>query len=106
MKNSQLLKQAIFNSFGVLAYIFIVTTVIRNVDRIMAGQPDNPVIAPIAFLLLFIFSALFTGGLILGRPIMLYLDGKKREGVFLLLYTAASLFVWLILAFITLFLLR
>jgi hypothetical protein len=43
---------------------------------------------------------LVTGGLILGRPIMLYLDGQKKEGVKLLFYTGASLFILLILAFL------
>ena len=104
MKNSQLLKQAVFSSFGVLAYIFIVANIMISAEKIF-GMTDT-ILAPITFLLLFVFSALFTGALILGRPIMLYLDGRKKEGVWLLLYTGASLLGWLLLVFLILFLVR
>jgi len=100
MKNSKLAMAAVLNSLGVAVYIFLVSLIINNGEKIF-GQMASA-IAPVAFLLLFVFSALMTGGLILGRPIMLYLDGQKKEGVKLLIYTGASLLVLLVLIFIIL----
>lgn len=100
MKNSRLAMTAVLNSLGVAVYIFLVSLVMNNGDKIF-GQMTGA-IAPVAFLLLFVFSALVTGGLILGRPIMLYLDGQKKEGLKLLFYTGASLLVLLVLAFLVL----
>jgi len=34
---------------------------------------------PIAFLLLFVVSAAITGFLVLGQPVMLYVDNKKQD---------------------------
>jgi hypothetical protein len=99
MKNSKLILTAILNSLGVAIYVFLISLIMTNGDKIF-GSVDNEAMAPLAFLLLFVFSALVTGGLILGRPIMLYLDGQKKEGVKLLFYTGASLFILLILAFL------
>jgi hypothetical protein len=97
MKNSKLIIRAILNSLGVTIYVFLVSQVMNNGEKIF-GAVDNKNIAPIVFLLLFIFSALVTGGLVLGKPIMLYFDGLKKESVKLLFYTGASLFVLLLLA--------
>jgi len=98
MKNSKLIITAILNSLGVAVYIFLVSLIMNNGEKIFNKMTGT--IAPVAFLLLFVFSALVTGGLILGKPIMLYLDGQKKEGVKLLFYTGASLFILLILVFL------
>lgn len=45
----------------------------------------NDLLGPIAFLLLFTLSALVVGSLIIGKPIMLYIDGQKKEAVQMLL---------------------
>jgi hypothetical protein len=42
---------------------------------------------------LLVFSAALVGSLIFGRPILWYLDNKKKEAVLLLAYTLASFFV-------------
>ena len=87
---------SILNSLGVLAYISLLVTFMNNAQRIF-GKNDNAMTGVVA-LMIFILSALITGSLVLGRPIMLYLDGKKSEAVKLLFYTMASLFVLLLLA--------
>lgn len=56
--------------------------------------------------LIYYGAALTTGSLVLGRPIMFCLDGKKTEAVKLLFYTTVSLFVLLLLATGGLILLR
>lgn len=105
MKNKTLFKIATLNSLGVLVYIFLVSLFMNNGSKLF-GQVDNELIAPIIFLLLFIFSALLTGFLILGKPIMLYIDGQKKEGIKLLFYTGVCLFVLLIIFSVIMFLLR
>lgn len=105
MKNSKLIITAILNSLGVAVYVFLVSLIMNNGEKIF-GSMANKTIAPVAFLLLFVFSALVTGGLILAKPIMFYLDGQKKEGVKLLFYTGVSLLVLLVLAFLGLALMK
>ena len=96
MDNKKLIWLSILNSLGVLAYVSLVVAFMNNAQRIF-GKNDNAMTGVVA-LMIFILSALITGSLVLGRPIMLYLDGKKSEAVKLLFYTMASLFVLLLLA--------
>jgi hypothetical protein len=51
-------------------------------------------------LLLFVTSAAITGFLVFGKPVMLYIDGKKREAVSLLGYTIGILFLITLVVFI------
>jgi len=55
---------------------------------------------PAVMLLLFVFSALVTGLLVLGYPIWLYLEQRKRDAVRVLLCNVGWLFGFLILFFI------
>ena len=55
-----------------------------------------------AFLLLFVCSAAITGSLVLGKPVMLYLDNKKPEAIKFFLKTIGWLFLILIMVFIIL----
>lgn len=67
------------NALGTAAYVTIVSAVMNNAEKIF-GQTKS-LIGPIAFLLLFVTSAAITGGLVLGKPVMLYLEGKKEDAV-------------------------
>ena len=69
----------------------------NNAEKIF-GKNDHPPMTGVVVLLVFILSALITGSLVLGKPIMLYLDGQKKEAVRMIFYTGASLFVLLLLA--------
>lgn len=82
-------KSAFVNALGTLAYIMVVATIMQNGDRLF-GEMDN-FLGPIAFLLLFVLSAIVVGSLVLGKPLTLYLDGKKKEAVQLFLSTATWL---------------
>ncbi len=104
MENSKLITRAILNSLGVLIYVLIVASILNNANRIV--EPMNKVIGPVVFLMLFVFSALLTGGLILGKPLLLYFEGFKKEGIKLLIYTGVSLFILLLLLIAVLFWIR
>lgn len=96
MKN--LYKYSFIHSISILAYIALVALVMQNGDQ-WFGQMNN-FIGPIAFLLLFTLSALVVGLLGLGKPIILYLDGKKKEAITLILLTVANLFALTLIALV------
>ena len=53
------------------------------------SHPDNSVFMPIAFISLFTLSAAVMGYLFLYQPLMLFLDGHKKNAVNLFLQTIA-----------------
>ena len=96
---SKIIKRAFINAIATTAYIIIIALFMYYLQ---ANSPEKTatVFIPIAMLLLFVFSAAFTGFLVFGKPIMLYLDGKKKEAISLVGYTLVILFILTILAFI------
>jgi membrane-bound acyltransferase YfiQ involved in biofilm formation len=79
---NQILKRAIINSLGNIVYIILVVSFMSFLQSYFPGEQDKKtIIIPIAMLLLFVCSAAITGLLVLGKPAMLYLDGKKRRPV-------------------------
>jgi len=97
-------KFGFINAFGVFAYVALVSLVMSNGDRLF-GKTDN-FMSPIAFLLLFCLSALTVGSLVLGKPLLLYLDDKKKEAVALFLNTTAWLAIFTVVALIATALIR
>lgn len=74
-----LIKKALLLAAGEVAYIALVAFFMWNGDRYFAGQPN--MLNAVAVLLLFVVSAAVSGALVLGTPILLYLESKKREAV-------------------------
>src|SRR6188472_1994589 len=105
MFDMKIFKQSLPYSVGALLYVAAVATVMRNVERIFGGGPDGA-LAPIAFLLLLVVSAATMGLLIFGKPVMLYIDGKKREAVTMVVYTIGSLAGFTVLIFLLMALAR
>lgn len=101
MKKAKLIKWGALQALGVFVYILLLS-VFMNKANDWLGQDDRGILAPIMALLILVFSALVTGGLVLAKPIMLYIDGKKKEGVRLLLSTGLSIFVLILLFFFVL----
>ena len=94
----KIIKRAFIDSIGTVGYIILVVSFIFSL-QIFASKGDN-IIIPIAMLLLFVCSAAITGFLVFGKPVMLYIDGKKKEAVSLLSYTLVILFLITIISFI------
>lgn len=63
------------------------------------GDKPDTVFAPIMALMLFVLSAAVTASLVLGRPILWYIDGKKKEAVQLLFSTLVVFFGIMLLTF-------
>jgi hypothetical protein len=96
----KIIKRAIIDSFGTTIYIILIASFIFSLQ--MFSLKKDIIIIPIAMLLLFVCSAAITGFLVFGKPVMLYIDGKKTEAISLLGYTIGILFLITLIAFILL----
>ena len=102
MKNKNPIWHSLGHAVLIVLYVAGVGNIMRNGGTIF-GERDTW-LTPIAVLLLFILSATITSGLVFARPILLYFNGKKEEGLQFLGYTVAWLFVLTIAVFIGLLL--
>lgn len=96
----KIIQQAFLFALGEGIYIALVATLMFTVGKLFGDKPDPAIVAPIAFLLLFVISAAISGALILGKPLMLYLDGKKKEAIQFFAATLGWLILFLIVAFV------
>ncbi len=92
--------RGLMHSLLVILYIALVACIMSNAEH-WFGQM-NGAIGASAFLLLFVLSATIVGSLVLGKPLLLYLENEKKNALTLFFYTVTWLFVWLILYFIIL----
>ncbi len=88
-----------FQALGVTLYCSFVGLFFWKGNELFGKVPNF--FGPVAFLLLFSVSALICALLVFYNPYKLFFDGKKKEAVDLVLYTAAWLFAFF-LVFITL----
>lgn len=91
MTKSKLIKVSLVNSIVASLYISAVAFLMSNGEKLFGK--NNSVFSGIAILMLFVISAAVMGFTILGRPLMMYLDGSKKEALKLFYLTI----VWLIL---------
>ena len=92
-------KYALINALSTVLYITIIASLLYS----FSSNPPNyseGVLIPIAMLMLFVFSAAFTGLLVFGRPIVWYLEGKKKEALSLLGYTLGIFLMATIIIFL------
>ncbi len=101
MKQS-IFKHALQGAVGTALYIVAVASFMFYGPRAMGSQEDT-VLVPVFMLMLFVFSAAFTGSLMLGRPILWYLEGNKKEAMQLLVTTLLMFLIITELTFIILF---
>jgi hypothetical protein len=94
MKNNPVVR-ALGHAVLTFIYISLVALFMSNVERVFDNIPD--VLAGMTMLTLFVVSAAVTGALVVGRPILLYIEGKKSEAVRFFGYTLGWLVVILVL---------
>lgn len=94
MKPSNYLFKSFLHAGGVFAYVAGIVWLMSNGARIF-GAEDNFAM-PILMLLLFVISASITGALVLGKPILLYINGMKREALTFFFATLGWLALFLI----------
>ena len=85
-------KYACLSACSTALYIVAVATFMSFMPQVLKDQ-EKTVFIPVFMLMLFVFSAAFTGSLMLGRPILWYLDGQKKEAMQLLGTTLLIFFI-------------
>ncbi|MEK7609501.1 MAG: hypothetical protein AAB470_00055 [Patescibacteria group bacterium] len=100
-----IIKYALANALWTVMYIILVATFFNSAQAIF-GQVENKILIPVIMLLLFVFSATVCGSLVLGRPLLLYLDGEKKKALTLFAYTVGVLFIVMIMMMIVLYALK
>lgn len=98
----KLQKEAIKNASLTTLYIILVASFMFYAQNAKLGMKNQTILIPITILLLFVTSAAITGYLIFGKPVIFYLDGKKKEALNLLLQTLISLTILTIIGILTL----
>jgi cytochrome c oxidase assembly factor CtaG len=88
-----IIKTAGVNAGLTALYVFAISSFLFYIPKIFDTTKPDTVFAPIIMLSLLVFSASLVGALIFGRPILWYLDGKKKEAVSLLFYTLGFFFI-------------
>lgn len=96
MKNdAKLFFRGLGLALAVVAYVAAVTILMNNAEAIFGTMQTY--YGPIAFLLLFVLSAAIVGGLVLGQPILWYLEGKKKEAIQLFGFIVIWIFIFTVL---------
>lgn len=83
--------QALINAIAGSLYVILVAWFMFHVVQFM--PKDDTFLAPATFLMVLVLSAAIEGALILGQPIMLFLENKKAEALKLF----ATTLIWLLL---------
>jgi len=101
MKNNSVIR-ALGHAALTFLYVGAVAWFMSNAEDAFDVIPE--IFAGITMLTLFVISAAVTGSLVVGRPILLYLEGKKSEAIRFFGYTLGWLFLFLlsILSFVLL----
>ncbi len=90
--NKHILKHAVAGAGATALYVVLIATFLTNASHIFGPDEPKTVLVPIVMLLLLVLSVAITGTLVFGRPVLWYLDGKKKEALYLLGYTLLCLF--------------
>lgn len=97
MTKLDLFRKSFVNAGGTFIYVMAVATFMQNSEKLFGTVAlGKEFVIPIFMLMLFLISATITSFLVLGKPIMLYADGMKKEAVHLLFYTIAWLILFLL----------
>ncbi len=78
-------KNPILNALAATFYITIVTIVMNLGSRY--APKDDSFLAPVAFISLFTLSAAVMAYIFVKEPLLLWFNGKKKEGISLFLHT-------------------
>ena len=98
MKNYKPLLHSFGHALSAFLYISLVAWVLFNGQRLF-GKIES-FRGPLALLLLFVISAVVVGTLVLGRPIILFLEGRKSEALRFFGYTLGWLLVFALIVFV------
>lgn len=96
--NKHVLLSASADAGATILSIIAVSSLLRNFTKIFdESVSGDSALAPIIMLLLLVISATITSFAVFGKPIIWYLDGKKKEALGLLGWTIGFLVIMLTL---------
>lgn len=92
--NKNTIRYAILNALGTALYVSTIASCLFYASAIFGpDEPKGTALIPIMMLLLLVFSVAVVGLLIFGRPVLWYLDGRKKEAVSLVISTLVIIFM-------------
>jgi uncharacterized membrane protein YbhN (UPF0104 family) len=94
----KLVKYGLVAALGEAVYVLLVALFMQNANQYFGQKPT--VFGAAAILLIFVLSAAISGALVLGKPILLYLENKKKEAIELFFITL----IWMLLLLLILLL--
>ncbi len=103
--NKKLLFKSFRNTTFAAIYIFLVSQLMQNGERLF-GKTTNSAVGMVVILLLFSLSAAVVGGLVFGESVIQLIDNKKREAILAAIYSVAWLGVFTIIGFVTLLIIK
>ncbi|MBN1168986.1 hypothetical protein JXA63_03800 [Candidatus Woesebacteria bacterium] len=95
-------KNPVINALSASAYIVIVVSIMTFVTRPLQNQPDT-FFAPVTVLFVLTLSVAVMAYLFFYQPIMLFIDGKKKEAVNLFIKTVGIFAVFTAIVLVLLF---
>jgi predicted membrane channel-forming protein YqfA (hemolysin III family) len=95
-------KNPIVNALSASVYIILGVTVMTFVTQLLKNKPDT-FFAPIVFLSLLTLSVAVMAYLFFYQPLLLFIEGKKKDAVNLFVKTVGIFAVFTTLALILLF---
>lgn len=79
-------KNPIINAFSATAYIIVIVSILNYVSQTQGHKPDSA-FAPIVFLSLLTLSVSVMAYIFFYQPLVLIIDGKKKEAIRLFVKT-------------------
>jgi len=95
-------KNPLINALCASAYIIIVVSIMTFVTQPLRNKPDT-FFAPIIFLSMLTLSVAIMAFLFFYRPLLLFIEGKKKEAVDLFIKTVGIFAVFTAVALVLLF---
>ena len=97
-------KQGFLQALEVTGYCAVIGLFFGSANKFLPRQ--DPILAPVLFLVLFSASALICGLIVFYKPYKLFFDGKKKEAIDTVVFTAVSLFIFALLSFVLMIIFR
>ena len=91
----KIILSGLVQSASLAVYILLISLTLMNGESLFGADEAKSFIIPAAMLLLLTFSAAGCAIAVFGRSVMWYIDGKKKEAVYLLGATMGWLLIFL-----------
>ncbi|MFH1802258.1 MAG: hypothetical protein ABH864_02280 [archaeon] len=95
----KVMKCAWLDALGTGVYVVLVASFIYFMGE-NSSVADKSVFIPIAMLMLLVLSVAIVGSLMFGKPVMWYIDGKKKDALKLLFWTLGIFLVFTVLVLV------